>query len=152
MVQWKVKMKKKWRQKIVGDARTRTRDLEVGSQVRYRYTKTFPIEITRKRKTELSNPTLQVRYEHDPGIWSKNKGHTCDSLLSQLQHTQSSAKTKLKRRRYCSQKTGCRIQFWEKVMSYREYTQNVKNWHATFNRKNTPWYLCQNEILWRLHL
>ena len=58
MVEWKVKKKKKWRKKIVGDARTRTRDLEVGSQVRYRYTKTFPIEITRKRKMEFSNPTL----------------------------------------------------------------------------------------------
>ena len=46
---------------------TRTRDLEVGSQVRYRYTKTFPIEITRKRKMEFSNPILDVKYEHDPG-------------------------------------------------------------------------------------
>ena len=33
-------------------------------------------------------------------------------------------------------------------MSHREYTQNVKNWHASFNRKNTPWCLCQNEIMW----
>ena len=45
-------------EKIVGDSRTRTRDLEVGSQVRYRYTKTFPIAITRKRKMEFSTPTL----------------------------------------------------------------------------------------------
>ena len=62
------KEKKVKKKKFVGDALTRTRDLEVGSQVRYRYTKTFPIEITRKRKIKLSNPTLQVRYEHDPGI------------------------------------------------------------------------------------
>ena len=42
MVQWKVKKKKKWRkQKIVGDTRTRTRNFELGSQVSYRYTKTF---------------------------------------------------------------------------------------------------------------
>ena len=53
---------------IVGDTRTGTMDLEDGSQVRYRYTKTFPIAITRKRKMEFSNPTLQVKYEHDPGI------------------------------------------------------------------------------------
>ena len=59
---------KKVKKKIVGDTRTRTRDLEVGSQVRYRYTKTFPIAITRKREMEFSNPTLQVKYEHDPGI------------------------------------------------------------------------------------
>ena len=59
---------------IVGDTRTRTMDLEDGSQVRYRYTKTFPIAITRKREMEFSNPTLQVKYEHNPGIWSKNKG------------------------------------------------------------------------------
>ena len=61
---------KKVKKKIVGDARTRTRNLEVGSQVRYRFTKTktFPIENTRKRKMEFSNPTLQVKYEHDPGI------------------------------------------------------------------------------------
>ena len=52
------KRKNSEEKKIVGDARTRTRDLEVGSQVRYRYTKTFPIEITRKRKIEFSNPTL----------------------------------------------------------------------------------------------
>ena len=58
MVEWKVKKKKKWRKKIVADDRTRTRDLEVGSQVRYRYTKTFPLEITRKRKMEFSSPTL----------------------------------------------------------------------------------------------
>ena len=91
MIIEKSKKKKKWRKKIVGDSRTRTRDLEVRSQVRYRYTKTFPVAITRKREMEFSNPTLQVKYEHDLGIWSKNKGHTCDSLLSQLQHTQSSA-------------------------------------------------------------
>ena len=43
----------KRKKKIVGDARTRARDLEVGSQVRYRYTKTFPIAITRKRKIKI---------------------------------------------------------------------------------------------------
>ena len=59
MVQWKGQKEKKVKKtKIVGDARTRTRDLEVGSQVPYRYTKTFPIEITRKRKIEFTNPTL----------------------------------------------------------------------------------------------
>ena len=72
MVQWKVKEKKS-EEKIVGDTRTRTMDLEDGSQVRYRYTKTFPIAITRKREMEFSNPTLQVKYEHNPGIWSKNE-------------------------------------------------------------------------------
>ena len=44
---------KKVKKKIVGDTRTRTRDLEVGSQVRYRYTKTSPIAITRKREMEF---------------------------------------------------------------------------------------------------
>ena len=68
MVQWRSKGKKKVKKKIVGDTRTRTRDLEVGSQVRYRYTKTSPIAITRKREMEFWNPTLQVKYEHDPGI------------------------------------------------------------------------------------
>ena len=53
---------------MVGDTRTRTRDLELGSQVRYRYTKKFPMTITRKQDMESSNPTLQVKYEHDPGI------------------------------------------------------------------------------------
>ena len=43
-------------------------DLEDGSQVRYRYTKTSPIAITRKREMEFWNPTLQVKYKHDPGI------------------------------------------------------------------------------------
>ena len=43
--------------------------------------------ITRKREMEFSNPTLQVKYEHDPGIWLKNKRHISDSWLSQLQHT-----------------------------------------------------------------
>ena len=52
------KYKKSEENKLLGDARTRTRGLEVGSQVRYRYTKTFPIEITRNRKMEFSNPTL----------------------------------------------------------------------------------------------
>ena len=56
------------RKKSVGDTRTRTRDLEVGSQVRYRYTKTSPIAITRKQEMEFRNPTLQVKYKHDPGI------------------------------------------------------------------------------------
>ena len=37
-------------------------------------------------------------------------------------------------------------------MSHREYTQNVKNWHASIFRKNTPWCHCQNEISWLLHL
>ena len=37
-------------------------------------------------------------------------------------------------------------------MSRREYTQNVKNWHATFNRKYTPWCLCQNEKSWLYYL
>ena len=46
----------------------------------------------------------------------------------------------------------CRIKFWEKVISHREYTQNVKNLHASFNRKNTPWCLCLNEQLWKLRL
>ena len=75
---------------------------------------------------EFSNPTLQVKYEHDLGIWfsfffifisytfllrtrfvilvwnkyrwadptkilRKNQGHIWDILLSQLQHTRSSA-------------------------------------------------------------
>ena len=62
------KEEKKWKKNIVGDARTRTRDLEDGSQVRYRYTNTFPLAITRKREMEFWNPTLQVKYEHDPGI------------------------------------------------------------------------------------
>ena len=44
---------KKVKKKIVGDTRTRTRDLEVGSQVRYRNTKTSPIAITRKREMEF---------------------------------------------------------------------------------------------------
>ena len=87
---------KKVKTNIVGDTRTRTMDLEDGSQVRYRYTKTFPLAITRKREMGFSNPTLQVKYKHNPGIWSKNKRHICGSLLSQLQHIQSSAKTKLK--------------------------------------------------------
>ena len=60
--------KNKVKKKIVGDTRTRTRDLDVGSQVRYQYTKTFPIASTRKREMEFSNPTLQVKYEHNPGI------------------------------------------------------------------------------------
>ena len=60
--------KNKVKTNIVGDTRTRTMDLENGSQVRYRYTKTFPIAITRKREMEFSNPTLQVKYEHNPGI------------------------------------------------------------------------------------
>ena len=64
----KGQIEKKSGKKIVGDTRTRTRDLEVGSQVRYRYTKTFPIEITRKREIECSNPTLEVQYEQNPGI------------------------------------------------------------------------------------
>ena len=111
-------------------------ELEDGSQVRYRYTKTFPIAITRKREMEFWNPTLQVKYEHNPGIWSKNKRHTCDSLLSQLQHIRSSAKKKAKNKGdFARERQECRIQFWEKVMSHREYTQNVKNWHASFNRK-----------------
>ena len=58
----------KMKKQIVGDTRTRTRDLELGSQVRYRYTKTFRTAITRKREMEFSNPTLQVKYEHGPGI------------------------------------------------------------------------------------
>ena len=32
------------------------------------YTKIIHIDITRERKMEFSNPTLQVKYEHDPGI------------------------------------------------------------------------------------
>ena len=62
------KEEEKSEEKIFGDARTRTRDLKVGSQVRYRYTETFPIAITRKQKITFLNPTLQVKYEHDPGI------------------------------------------------------------------------------------
>ena len=97
---------KKMKKKFVGDTRTPTRDLELGSQVSYRYTKTFPIPITRKREMEFSNPTLQVKHKHDPGIRLKNKRHICNSWLSKLQHTRSSAKTNFKQRRYCSRKTG----------------------------------------------
>ena len=74
MVQWKVKKKKKRKEKKCW----RRPDSNQGSQ-------------GRKRKMEFSNPTLQMKYERDPGIWSKNKVHIGDSLLSQLQHTQSSA-------------------------------------------------------------
>ena len=80
MVQWKVKRKKKVEKKLLETPGLEP-DLKIGSQVRYRYTKTFPIAITRKRKMEFSNPTLQVKYEHDPGIWSKNKVHTGDSWI-----------------------------------------------------------------------
>ena len=102
---------------------------------------------------EFSNPTVQVKYEHDPGIWLKNNVHIRDNLLSQLQHTQNSAKTKLKTMEILArERRKCRIQFWGKVISHREYTQNVRNWHASFNCKNTLWCLCQNEKLWPLYL
>ena len=44
--------KNKMKTNIVGDTRTRTMDLEDGSQVRI-YTKTSPLAITRKREMEF---------------------------------------------------------------------------------------------------
>ena len=59
----KKSQQKKKKKKIVGDSRKHN-----DKQVRYRNTKTFPIAITRIRKMEFSNPTLQVKFEHDPGM------------------------------------------------------------------------------------
>ena len=47
---------------------------------------------------------------------------------SQLQHTRCSAKNEAKTTGdIARERLECRIQFSEKVMSHREYTQNVKN-------------------------
>ena len=66
MVQWKVKRKTKWRKKLL-----ETPGLEPGIsrlEVKcvYRYTKTSPIAITRKREMEFWNLTLQVNMSMIP--------------------------------------------------------------------------------------
>ena len=110
----------------------------------WKTTRILPIEITRRLKLRFSYRRSQLKYRYDSNIkFNKNGMISVENFLG-YNILKALGKLSRNNRGIAHERRKGRIQFWNKVISNREYTQNEKKWNTLKNLNSRAWFLSEN--------